>query len=161
MGANYLRPLRASDCGPLADSCWPRHAPDYLRTWLDRTLGLCAQGKAFGLVAVPEKQDNCPLAYGQITCWPHVAEISDLIVSAAWRGQGIGSNLIRTLIAKASIWPVPAVEIGAALSNARALALYRRLGFIDTRTLTLDLGSGPEPVLYLTIGLEQGLREPL
>jgi ribosomal protein S18 acetylase RimI-like enzyme len=41
------------------------------------------------------------------------------------------------------------LEIGAALSNPRALGLYRRLGFVDGRILDLDLGNGPEPVMYL------------
>src|SRR5579864_5549305 len=135
MQAYHLRPLRVTDYGPLSNNCWPSHPPDYVRTWLDRTLGLIVQRKAFGLVAVPEKQDDDPFAYGQITCWPRVAEISDLIVSAAWRGQGVGSVLIHTLIANASIWPVSTIEIGVAFSNERALALYRRLGFADARTL--------------------------
>ena len=41
------------------------------------------------------------------------------------------------------------LEIGVALSNHRALDLYRRLGFHDHHTIQIDLGIGPEPVLYL------------
>jgi ribosomal protein S18 acetylase RimI-like enzyme len=47
------------------------------------------------------------------------------------------------------------VEIGAADSNPRALALYRRLGFRDSRRVLLELGSGPELVLYLSKTLEE------
>lgn len=117
------------------------------------------QGKALGLVAVPDQHDDYPIAYGQITCWPRVAEISDLIVAEAWRGQGIGSALIESLIAAAGHWPVTAVEIGVALSNPRALDLYKRLGFSFGRTLTLDLGHGAEPVLYLNKLLEKNKAE--
>jgi ribosomal protein S18 acetylase RimI-like enzyme len=39
------------------------------------------------------------------------------------------------------------------MTNQRALALYRRLGFQDSYTLQLDLGEGVEPVLYLAIDL--------
>lgn len=147
----YLRPLHRADYVLLHRNCWPDHLFDYTRAWIDRTLGLISQGRAFSLVAVPKRQDDRPFAYGQITCWPQVAEISDLIVAEPWRGQGVGSALIRMLIAKASVWSVPTVEIGVALSNERALALYRTLGFKDARTLVLDLGSGPEPILYLNM----------
>jgi ribosomal protein S18 acetylase RimI-like enzyme len=126
-------------------------------TWLNRTLALSAKRRAFGLVAVPVQQDDRPVAYGQVTCWPRVAEISDLIVSPAWRGQGVGSDMIHMLIGQASAWPVPAVEIGVAISNNRALALYRRLGFVDARTLRFDLGNGPEPVLYLNLNIKHYL----
>jgi GNAT superfamily N-acetyltransferase len=146
-----LRPLHGSDYVWLSRNCWPNYLPDYTRTWLDRTLTLTAQGRAFSYVAVPKQQEDRPMAYGQITRWPHVAEISDLVVAEPWRGNGVGSALIQMLITKASIWAVPTVEIGVAMDNGRALALYRRFGFVDTRTLTLDLGSGPEPVLYLTM----------
>ena len=137
----------------LQRNCWRGYSPNYTRAWLDRTLVLTAQGRAFSLVAVPECHDDRPFAYGQITCWPHVAEISDLIVAEMCRGQGVGSSLIRALIAKASVWTVPTVEIGVALSNERALILYRQLGFTHARTMTLDLGSGPEPVSYLSMPL--------
>ena len=45
------------------------------------------------------------------------------------------------------------VEIGVALSNPRAMALYQRLGFVEDRVINLDLGSGAEPVMYLKIAL--------
>ncbi|MHB8626711.1 MAG: GNAT family N-acetyltransferase [Aggregatilineales bacterium] len=151
--AYRFRALSARDFETLQSNCWPGHSLDFVRTWLDRTLALAAQGKAFGLVVVPEQRDDCPIAYGQITCWLRVAEISDLIVAETWRGCGIGSALIQALVTIASTWSVPSVEIGVALSNPRALSLYRRLGFVDARTLTLDLGCGPEPVLYLNMPL--------
>ena len=70
-----------------------------------------------------------------------------------WRSHGIGSAIIGALIDIARQWPIPQVEIGAALSNPRALALYRKLGFRDQRTLNLDLGHGPEPVVYLVMDI--------
>jgi RimJ/RimL family protein N-acetyltransferase len=45
------------------------------------------------------------------------------------------------------------VELGVAMNNQRALALYQKLGFQDSYTLQLDLGQGTEPVLYLNIDL--------
>ncbi len=88
------------------------------------------QGRALGIVAVC---DGDVIAYGQITLWPHTAEISDLIVTELWRSKGIGTLLIHRLIEAARDWQMPLVEIGVALDNPRALALYQRLGFREAR----------------------------
>lgn len=157
--AYHFRALSASDFRILQSNCWPGQTLNFVSTWLDRTLALTAQGKAHSLVAVLDQHDDCPIAYGQVTCWPRVAEISDLIVAEAWRGHGIGSALVQSLVAKACTWTAPCVEIGVALSNPRALDLYKRLGFIFARTLTLNLGHGPEPVLYLNKWLENRAAE--
>ena len=45
------------------------------------------------------------------------------------------------------------IEIGAAMSNPRAVALYRRLGFEDSHTMMLNLGKGKEKVLFLRLVL--------
>ena len=81
----------------------------------------------------------------------HVTRLdgSDLVVNARFRGQGIGTAIIQFLTEAAHDLNATMVEIGVALSNTRALALYRRLGFRDRRTIQVDLGQGPEPVLYL------------
>ena len=81
--------------------------------------------------------------------WPRAAEISDLFVNAAYRSRGVGTEIILYLTEAARELNVSMLEIGVALSNPRARALYRRLGFVDERTLEIDLGCGPEPVLYL------------
>ena len=94
--------------------------------------------------------------FGLLTLWPRAAEISDLVVNAQYRGQGIGSAIITYLTETARDLQVRTLEIGVALSNPRALALYRRLGFTDHRTIDIDLGSGLETVLYLAKSLEHG-----
>ena len=50
---------------------------------------------------------------------------------------------------------VRCIEIGAAVANPRAVALYRRLGFRDERQLFLNLGNGNEPVIYLRLELDK------
>jgi ribosomal protein S18 acetylase RimI-like enzyme len=59
--------------------------------------------------------------------------------------------LIAHLIEEARRRGVLRVEIGAAVSNPRALTLYKRLGFTQHYTLELDLGQGIEPVIYLNM----------
>lgn len=113
---------------------------------LQRSLQMMEQGRVAGMVCAV---GGVPVAYGQVTRWPRTAEISDLIVSPAHRNQGIGSALIHALTEVARGWGCPQVEIGSACANTRAIALYERLGFRVDRRLNLDLGQGPEPVIYL------------
>jgi ribosomal protein S18 acetylase RimI-like enzyme len=89
------------------------------------------------------------VGFGLLSRWGKVAEISDVVVTPAWQGQGIGTTIILYLSEQAQSWRVPRLEIGAAESNPRAVALYQRLGFVSDRCLELDLGRGKEPVLYL------------
>ncbi len=142
-----LRPLLLTDVPALHDACWPDHPLDSISEMLARVLVMMQDERALGLVALSNTQ---VIAYGQLTLWPHTAEISDLIVMPAYRDQGIGTAIIRHLISVAQSGSSPQVEIGAALNNPRAIALYRRLGFHDDRTIEIDLGHGLEQVLYLS-----------
>ncbi len=118
---------------------------------LERVLKMAEQGRAIGLVATV---NDCAIGYAQLTKWPQVAEISDLIITENLRNRGIGSAMIKYLIEEAGRWNMPAVEIGSALSNTGALTLYKRLGFIENRRLELNLEHGLETVVYLKMPLK-------
>ena len=94
-----------------------------------------------------------PMSRGQIARWARVGEISDLIVAEAWRDQGIGTALIRYLLDIAQQKGLRQVEIGAQESNRGALKLYRRLGFVDQRQVTMQLSGGPQSVIMLSLDL--------
>jgi len=149
---NFLHPIRPVtllDAVALQRDLWPAHSPEAVQDLLGRILTMTQQDRAVGLVMV-NQSSNKAFAYGQITRWPRVAEISDLAVAVDQRSQGFGSALIEALSLHATRWHLPQIEIGVALSNTRALALYRRLGFADSREILINLGQGVEPVLYLT-----------
>ncbi len=112
---------------------------------------IALSGRGLGIVA--ESGTGEPIGFGQLTLWPRAAEISDVVVAPGWRGRGIGTAIIKFLIGAAREMNAERVEIGAAQSNERALALYRSLGFSDDRVLLLDLGNGPEPVVFLALEL--------
>jgi len=141
-----LRPVTAQDAEGLQRDCWTDWPIEIVTEVLERVERLAGQRRGLGIVAV---HGEYVLGYGQLTVWPRIGEISDLIVAPGYRSQGIGSKMIAALIDKARAWNLPVVEIGAALSNPRALALYRRLGFVEQRRIDLDLGNGPEAVIYL------------
>ncbi len=141
-----FRPARVADAEALKRACWADRTLANVVELLRRSEKLAQQRRGLALVAVWQ---GTPCAFGLLTVWPRAGEISDLVVEAALRGRGIGSQLIDRLSQAASALGVQTLEIGAALSNPRALALYRRLGFLDARVLELDVGCGPEPVVYL------------
>jgi [ribosomal protein S18]-alanine N-acetyltransferase len=143
-----LRQASLQDALELQRACWPNWALEAVKDLLRRVESMSQRGRGYGVVALRNDQI---VGYGQLTVWPRTAEISDLIVAPDYRGQGIGSAIIQSLIEKVNLWHMPQVEIGVALSNPRALALYRRLGFEQDRIINLDLGDGPEPVMYLTM----------
>jgi ribosomal protein S18 acetylase RimI-like enzyme len=152
MSVNYeLRPATPDDATALQQACWPERSVDGVRELLERAEGLAKHRRGLGIVAI---SDYRVLGYGQLTIWPRTSEISDLIVAADVRGQGIGTAIICDLVDRARMWPMQQVEIGVAMNNPRAHALYRRLGFIENRTIQLDLGTGPEPVTYLVMQLK-------
>ncbi|MEM8842651.1 MAG: GNAT family N-acetyltransferase [Pseudomonadota bacterium] len=55
--------------------------------------------------------------------------ISDIFVAPSHRGRGIATALIAAAEARFAAHGIRRVEIAAVVGNARAIALYRRLGF--------------------------------
>ncbi|NLX09060.1 MAG: GNAT family N-acetyltransferase [Chloroflexi bacterium] len=142
-----VRAARLDDAPTLKTMCWPERSLDSVSELVQRTLRLTQHQRGTGAVGAWNGQ-LC--AFGMLTLWPRNAEISDLIVHPDYRSHGVGSQIITYLTEAARQLQVQTLEIGVALSNPRALALYRRLGFQDNRVVNLDLGSGSEPVMYLT-----------
>lgn len=52
-------------------------------------------------------------------------------VRKAWRGQGIGTRLLAATLAAAKAMGLEKVRLGVFASNAAAIALYRRKGFVE------------------------------
>lgn len=145
-----LRPVRVDDALPLQQACWPHMALIDVHWWLSSLFERQERGLAWGVVALV---DGTIAGYGQLTRLGGRAEISDLIVNEARRGQGIGTAIITHLVELARLQQFSEVEIGVAESNPRALQLYCRLGFREKRRIMLDLGDGDEPVIYLSLNL--------
>lgn len=148
--AHRIRPVQAADTAALAANCWPNRPLDAVRMLVLNAMKLTEHGRGVGVVALDDKH---AIGYGQLTLWANCGEISDLVIAPQHRGMGIGTSIIRYLMQSARESGLPCIEIGAARSNPRALALYRRLGFCDNHEVMLNLGNGKEPVLYLQLSL--------
>ena len=51
-----------------------------------------------------------------------------------WRGQGLGERLLRQALAAADAYGFLRIELGVFADNARAVALYRKAGFVEEGT---------------------------
>jgi ribosomal protein S18 acetylase RimI-like enzyme len=67
---------------------------------------------------------------GLALCWTG-GFIKDIAVSAAWRSQGIGENLLRTAFATFSRRGLDHVDLKVIAANEPALRLYHRLGMVE------------------------------
>ncbi|HEX2907984.1 MAG TPA: GNAT family N-acetyltransferase [Phototrophicaceae bacterium] len=146
-----VRPVELSDTVMLQRMCWPERLYEDITEMLRRAQKLAQTRRGLGVVA---ESSGTLCGFGLLTLWPRAAEISDLFVNANYRSQGVGSQIIAYLTQAARELKVKTLEIGVALSNPRAELLYRRLNFMDGRTIELNLGDGPEPVLYLYKNLD-------
>ncbi len=64
----------------------------------------------------------------------HVAGLG-ISVAAAWQGKGIGDELMRRLLDWADHWAgYLRIELTVYVDNARAIALYRKHGFVEEGT---------------------------
>lgn len=144
-----IRLLTADDIPGLRASCWPERSFKQAADRLMHILQGYARGHRHPMVAV--LHDGPAVAFGQLVIWGRRTEIADLIVAEEYRGLGIGTQLITALLDVARASGCQRVEIGAALSNPRAVALYHRLGFVDFRVIDLDIGDGLEPIQYMAL----------
>ncbi len=145
-----LLPFDLSQIPALHEACWPEVPFDHLVDLLSNIVRRCERGRAWALTAL---QGSEPVGFGQLSQWTKCAEISDLIVSAYCRGQGVGTEIINGLIDIARQQGFHEVEIGVAEANTDALELYQRLGFEIKRRITVNIGNGLETVLYLRLVL--------
>lgn len=86
---------------------------------------------------------------GQLFPWGRNAEIADLVVAPTFRGRGIGRALLTALLAAARSLGYRRVEIGAEADNKAALSLYRQMGFVDRRTVRLQIDGTERALIYL------------
>jgi len=155
-----IRPVRLTDVPALHEVCWPERSVAYVSQLIHRARHIALQGRGLGVVAVDAMPTDVQ-GFGQMTLWPRGGEISDLVVGRCFRRRGLGTAIIQYLVQTAREMNVSSVEIGVAEENTAAVALYRRLGFTDGYTVVLNLGNGPEPVIYLQLELPPPERKPV
>lgn len=136
-------PLEMRAIPALHEALWQAMSP-IIQTQirLHHTLKLTAHERTWGVMVM---MDEAYIGYGQLTRWGNVGEISDLIITPAYRNLGIGTALIRHLAHIALSNGMITAEIGVDVANISARRLYERLGFVQHRVLK----SSAQPIIYL------------
>lgn len=134
-----FRTARPDDLSPLYHTCYPHYALPYFAAGFERILREQTAGRCVQLVV--EAAGQGIVGSGQLVRYTGTrAEIADLAVAATCRGQGVGTALIQVLTRIAREAGITRLEIGVTEDNSRALALYRRLGFVSLREVELPDG---------------------
>ena len=147
-----IRDVTPADAERLHAGCWSHRTLTRCRELIQRILDADAHHKGVGAVLYPPDTPDQVFGYGQLRRWTRCAEISDLIIAENERGKGYGTALIQHLVSqRGRLTHATCIEIGAAISNPRALALYRRLGFRESYSIHLKMDGKAEPVIYLRL----------
>lgn len=80
-------------------------------------------------------------------------EIQRLYVVASWHGHGVAQELMAACIAEARRRRSDAIWLGVWERNPRALAFYRRCGFIEVGDHVFPLGNDPQRDLVMVCPL--------
>jgi len=98
-------------------------------------------------VLVAEK-DNQILGFVSVSFpyWDRVAIIHHLIVIEEYRGQGIGTSLLKEIISLCKSKGMKKITVQTALWHWQAIKLYKSLGFIPTAIFPNYIGEGNDMV---------------
>jgi ribosomal protein S18 acetylase RimI-like enzyme len=144
-----LRPARPADGPRLAALGYATQAGDPAE-WFPAALARAARGQGAVLVAevLPRGRPRV-VGCAALSLRDGTAEIAELQVAPAWRGRGIGSALVAALEELAARRGAARAEIGVTAGNARARALYERLGYRAAREIRLELAGREEVIVVL------------
>lgn len=145
-----VRPVQAGDAPLLHRQCLSDRPLSEAMALVDRALRVAQTRRGVGMAAVWGIE---VVGFGLLTLWPSAAEISDLVVAPAYRSRGVGTALIEHLTEAARAMHADRIEISVMKANARALALYRRLGFVDERALEVGIEDAADTIFYLSKAL--------
>lgn len=156
--AGEIPALRRFNAGlsPETRSVFLPHAYD------EATLARYVERHAAGLDLIYVLGDG-PAVVGYFFLWEFDRPVPLLGVGLAdaWQGQGLGEPLLRRLIAEASRAGREGVELTTVTTNARAFALYRRVGFAACGEVDNVAGDGRVVREYrMFLPLKPGAQPP-
>jgi ribosomal-protein-alanine N-acetyltransferase len=124
--ASIIRPLRADR----AEDCARIHAGGFAYPWSSAEIGaLVSSGNTVGSAALdPANSRLRGFALSRVVI--DEAEVLTIAVDPAWRGRGVGRDLMREHLARATLAGARVIFLEVDAANASALALYDRYRFV-------------------------------
>lgn len=119
-----------------------------------------------GMVTLVSEEAGEMLGYAQMrwgNCPGCVAahspgEIQRLYVVDGWHGRGVAQELMRACIDEMGRHGADAVWLGVWEHNPRAIAFYRKSGFVEVGSHTFPLGGDPQRDIVMVRSLALGRR---
>lgn len=123
---SIVRPLRADR----AEECAAIHRSAFAHPWSAGEFGtLLASASTIGSAALdPATSRMRGFAISRLAA--DEAEILTIAVDSAWRGRGVGRDLMREHLSRATLSGARAMFLEVDQDNAAAIALYTRFGFL-------------------------------
>jgi ribosomal-protein-alanine N-acetyltransferase len=120
-----IRPLRVER----AEDCAAIHAGAFAHSWSVGEFGtLLASATTIGSAALdPATSRMRGFAVSRLAA--DEAEILTIAVDGAWRGRGVGRDLLREHLSRAALSGARTMFLEVDQDNAAAIALYNRFGF--------------------------------
>jgi diamine N-acetyltransferase len=124
------------------------------------TFGAAIQGEEIAdssFVTLVAEHEGALIGYGQLQ-WraaPEAvvaekpAEIARLYVDRGWHGRGVAQQLMAALLSAAAAGGADRVWLGVWEHNPRAIAFYRKHGFVEVGSHVFQLGRDPQRDLLM------------
>lgn len=124
-----LAPLAAEHAPYAADV----HAATFARPWTDGEIAdLLHRSNVFGYAARPAQESGAALTgFVLVRLAADEAEVLTIAVSPDWQNYGVGRRLMDQVLAHAHRERLASIFLEVGDANKPALALYRRLGFVE------------------------------
>lgn len=100
----------------------------FVHPWSEEALALLCTDEAFGFVCYEEEQ---AVAYGGMLTVLDEGQITNIATLPAFRRRGLAHAVFSALLDLARERALASVTLEVRVSNAPAIALYRRLGFTE------------------------------
>lgn len=74
------------------------------------------------------------IGYAGMMCVLPLADVQTIAVAPVAQGQGVGTRLLRSIVAEATTWGAEQLLLEVRIDNTGAQSLYRREGFVHIHT---------------------------
>lgn len=111
-------------------------------SWSFSTLASCFENPAFYALAAEEGGEI--IGYGGITVAADTSDLENILVTEEYRRSGVGGKILGGLLAHAKIQGAEKVFLEVRVSNAPAMQMYLKNGFVGVYARTRYYSDGED-----------------